>query len=145
MPSCWAVCKAMEAFDAPGPRLTITSAGRPAYGVEVVVMSEDDVVVQVRVPEEDRRADPTGVGDAFRAGFLTGRGAGLGISAGIFHDGEAFDASGRDARLMRRLAEEHPHYGWERNAGYGTPNTSPRCAATDRPRTTAAALPRFAS
>ncbi len=24
-------------------------------------------------------------------------------------------------RLMRRYAKEHPHYGWERNAGYGTP------------------------
>jgi ribonuclease HII len=24
-------------------------------------------------------------------------------------------------RLMRGLAEAHPHYGWERNAGYGTP------------------------
>jgi ribonuclease HII len=24
-------------------------------------------------------------------------------------------------RLMRALAREHPHYGWERNAGYGTP------------------------
>lgn len=24
-------------------------------------------------------------------------------------------------RLMRSLAEAHPHYGWERNAGYGTP------------------------
>jgi ribonuclease HII len=24
-------------------------------------------------------------------------------------------------RLMRELAIEHPHYGWERNAGYGTP------------------------
>lgn len=23
-------------------------------------------------------------------------------------------------RLMRQLAAEHPHYGWERNAGYGT-------------------------
>lgn len=23
-------------------------------------------------------------------------------------------------RLMRALAERHPHYGWERNAGYGT-------------------------
>jgi ribonuclease HII len=23
-------------------------------------------------------------------------------------------------RLMRALAREHPHYGWERNAGYGT-------------------------
>lgn len=24
-------------------------------------------------------------------------------------------------RLMRAAAAEHPHYGWERNAGYGTP------------------------
>lgn len=24
-------------------------------------------------------------------------------------------------RIMRGLAETHPHYGWERNAGYGTP------------------------
>lgn len=24
-------------------------------------------------------------------------------------------------RLMRGFAEAHPHYGWERNAGYGTP------------------------
>jgi ribonuclease HII len=24
-------------------------------------------------------------------------------------------------RMMRALAEEHPHYGWERNVGYGTP------------------------
>jgi len=23
-------------------------------------------------------------------------------------------------RLMHQLAERHPHYGWERNAGYGT-------------------------
>ena len=25
-------------------------------------------------------------------------------------------------RLMRGYAELHPHYGWERNAGYGTPD-----------------------
>lgn len=24
-------------------------------------------------------------------------------------------------RMMRMLAAEHPHYGWDRNAGYGTP------------------------
>jgi len=29
--------------------------------------------VSVKVPEEDRRADPTGVGDAFRAGYLAGQ------------------------------------------------------------------------
>lgn len=34
-------------------------------------------VVSVLVAEEDRRADPTGVGDAFRAGFLSGQAWGL--------------------------------------------------------------------
>ncbi|MEI6362088.1 MAG: carbohydrate kinase family protein [Actinomycetes bacterium] len=33
--------------------------------------------VRVTVPEEDRRADPTGVGDAFRAGFISGQAWGL--------------------------------------------------------------------
>ena len=34
--------------------------------------------VQVSVPEEERKADPTGVGDAFRAGYLAGQAWGLG-------------------------------------------------------------------
>ena len=34
--------------------------------------------VHVSVPEEERRADPTGVGDAFRAGYLSGITWGLG-------------------------------------------------------------------
>jgi adenosine kinase len=34
-------------------------------------------VVTVTVAEEDRRADPTGVGDAFRAGFLSGQAWGV--------------------------------------------------------------------
>ena len=33
--------------------------------------------VHVPTLKESQRADPTGVGDAFRAGFLTGRSAGL--------------------------------------------------------------------
>jgi adenosine kinase len=33
--------------------------------------------VQVTVPEEERKADPTGVGDAFRAGYLAGQSWGL--------------------------------------------------------------------
>jgi adenosine kinase len=33
--------------------------------------------VTVTVAEEDRRADPTGVGDAFRAGYLSGQAWGL--------------------------------------------------------------------
>lgn len=35
-------------------------------------------VVHVQVAEEDRRADPTGVGDAFRAGYISGVTWGLG-------------------------------------------------------------------
>ncbi|MFN8170276.1 MAG: carbohydrate kinase family protein [Candidatus Nanopelagicales bacterium] len=34
--------------------------------------------VTVKVAEEDRKADPTGVGDAFRAGFLAGQAWGVG-------------------------------------------------------------------
>ena len=33
--------------------------------------------VHVTVPEEERKADPTGVGDAFRAGYLAGQSWGL--------------------------------------------------------------------
>ncbi len=36
------------------------------------VMARGDDVIEVAVPREDRRADPTGVGDAFRAGFIAG-------------------------------------------------------------------------
>jgi adenosine kinase len=37
-----------------------------------VVERRDDPPVKVSVPQERRRADPTGVGDAFRAGYLAG-------------------------------------------------------------------------
>ena len=54
-------------------------------GVRVTTHGEKGAVIDghgidtIRVPvvEPKRIADPTGVGDAFRAGFLTGRGAGL--------------------------------------------------------------------
>jgi adenosine kinase len=36
-----------------------------------------EATVTVAVAEEDRKADPTGVGDAFRAGFLSGQAWGL--------------------------------------------------------------------
>ncbi|MDT5193312.1 MAG: adenosine kinase, partial [Mycobacterium sp.] len=39
----------------------------------------DGTFVHVDVVPEKRKADPTGIGDAFRAGFLTGRSAGLSL------------------------------------------------------------------
>ncbi|MCW4355375.1 carbohydrate kinase family protein [Hoyosella sp. YIM 151337] len=53
----------------------VTTLG--ANGVEILPAGGDRIYVEV-VPEL-RRVDPTGVGDAFRAGFLTGRVAGLGF------------------------------------------------------------------
>ncbi len=41
------------------------------------VARRGEAVVTVPVPQEERRADPTGVGDAFRAGFLSGQSWGL--------------------------------------------------------------------
>ena len=56
-------------------------------GVRVTTMGADGAVVErkgeepitVAVPPEERRADPTGVGDAFRAGFLSTVAWGLGL------------------------------------------------------------------
>lgn len=53
--------------------LRVTTLG--ADGVDLV--SGDGATLRVGVVPETERVDPTGVGDAFRAGFLTGRGAGL--------------------------------------------------------------------
>jgi adenosine kinase len=45
----------------------------------VVIERQGEEPVEVSVAREVRRADPTGVGDAFRAGFLTGLAADLGL------------------------------------------------------------------
>jgi adenosine kinase len=58
-----------------------------AVGIRVTTHGADGVVIQqtgqaeIRVPvvPADRIVDPTGVGDAFRAGFLSGRSWGLGL------------------------------------------------------------------
>lgn len=53
--------------------LRVTTLG--AEGVDIV--GADGTNIHVGVVPETALVDPTGVGDAFRAGFLTGRGAGL--------------------------------------------------------------------
>jgi adenosine kinase len=55
--------------------LRITTLG--AKGVDIV--SPDGSALHVGVVPETHQTDPTGVGDAFRAGFLTGRSAGLSL------------------------------------------------------------------
>lgn len=56
-------------------RLRVTTLG--AKGVDLV--DRDGTTIHVGVVPETSQVDPTGVGDAFRAGFLTGRSAGLGL------------------------------------------------------------------
>jgi adenosine kinase len=55
--------------------LRVTTLG--PKGVDIV--SPDGTTLHVGVVPETGKVDPTGVGDAFRAGFLTGRTAGLGL------------------------------------------------------------------
>ncbi|KAA0092121.1 carbohydrate kinase family protein [Mycolicibacterium sp. P1-18] len=55
--------------------LRVTTLG--PKGVDLV--SSDGTFVHVDVVPETHQADPTGIGDAFRAGFLTGRAAGLSL------------------------------------------------------------------
>jgi len=55
--------------------LRVTTLG--AKGVDIV--DRDGSTVHVDVVPETSQTDPTGVGDAFRAGFLTGRSAGLSV------------------------------------------------------------------
>ncbi|HEY6574734.1 MAG TPA: carbohydrate kinase family protein, partial [Mycobacterium sp.] len=55
--------------------LRITTLG--PKGVDLV--SPDGTVVHVGIVPETHQADPTGIGDAFRAGFLMGRSTGLSL------------------------------------------------------------------
>lgn len=55
--------------------LRVTTLGK--NGVEIV--GADGTDIRVSVVPETSKVDPTGVGDAFRAGFLVGRANGLGL------------------------------------------------------------------
>ncbi|HWM40251.1 MAG TPA: carbohydrate kinase family protein, partial [Streptomyces sp.] len=45
----------------------------------VRIEREGEELIEVGVPDEEAKADPTGVGDAFRAGFLSGLSWGVGL------------------------------------------------------------------
>jgi adenosine kinase len=68
--SGWTEADVMSQID-----LRITTLGPD--GVDIV--GNDGMKIHVGVVPEIRRLDPTGIGDAFRAGFLTGRSAGLSL------------------------------------------------------------------
>ena len=65
----WSEAEVMGQID-----MRITTLGEK--GVDIV---GDGTFVHVDVVPETRKEDPTGIGDAFRAGFLTGRSAGLSL------------------------------------------------------------------
>ena len=68
--SGWSEAEVMNQID-----LRVTTLG--PKGVDLV--SSNGEFVHVDVVPETHQADPTGIGDAFRAGFLTGRSAGLSL------------------------------------------------------------------
>lgn len=83
--------------------LRITTLGEK--GVDIV---GDGTFVHVDVVPETHQADPTGIGDAFRAGFLTGRAAGLGL-----------ERSAQLASMVATLVLEAPgpqEWTWDRDA-----------------------------
>jgi adenosine kinase len=104
--------------------LRVTTLG--PKGVDLV--SSDGEFVHVGVVPETHQADPTGIGDAFRAGFLTGRGAGLSL-----------ERSAQLASLVAVLVLEAPgpqEWTWDRAAAvtrladaYGAPAADEIAAA----------------
>lgn len=64
-------------LDEIGARVGIRVTTLGAKGVQIV--DRDGTEVNVEVVPERSKVDPTGIGDAFRAGFLTGHTAGLGL------------------------------------------------------------------
>jgi adenosine kinase len=62
---------AQEVLERVGTRVTTLGAN----GVRIEVQGQD--LIHVPTPKETHKADPTGVGDAFRAGFLAGLAWGL--------------------------------------------------------------------
>jgi len=118
--SGWSEAEVMQQIE-----LRVTTLGEK--GVDLV--GRDGTFVHVDVVPETHKADPTGIGDAFRAGFLTGRTAGLSL-----------ERSAQLASLVATLVLEAPgpqEWTWDKAAAL------PRLAAvygTDAESEIAAAL-----
>jgi adenosine kinase len=85
-------------------QLRVTTLGEK--GVDIV--GRDGTFVHVDVVPETHKDDPTGIGDAFRAGFLTGRSAGLSL-----------ERSAQLASMVATLVLEAPgpqEWTWDRDA-----------------------------
>ncbi|KMO75019.1 carbohydrate kinase family protein [Mycolicibacterium chlorophenolicum] len=85
-------------------QLRVTTLGEK--GVDLV--GRDGTFVHVDVVPETRKEDPTGIGDAFRAGFLTGRDAGLPL-----------ERAAQLASLVATLVLEAPgpqEWAWDRDS-----------------------------
>jgi len=86
-------------------QMRVTTLGEK--GVDIV--GRDGTFIHVDVVPETHKDDPTGIGDAFRAGFLTGRDKGLSI-----------ERSAQLASLVATLVLEAPgpqEWAWDRDAG----------------------------
>jgi adenosine kinase len=86
-------------------QLRVTTLG--PNGVDLV--GRDGTFIHVDVVPETQKEDPTGIGDAFRAGFLTGRGAGLSL-----------ERAAQLASLVATLVLEAPgpqEWTWDKAAG----------------------------
>ena len=98
--SGWSEAEVMRQID-----LRVTTLGEK--GVDLV--GRDGTFVHVDVLPETHKEDPTGIGDAFRAGFLTGRSAGLGL-----------ERAAQFASLVATLVLEAPgpqEWTWDKDAG----------------------------
>ncbi|MCH9669564.1 MAG: carbohydrate kinase family protein [Actinomycetia bacterium] len=85
-------------------QLRVTTLGE--NGVDLV--GRNGTFIHVDVVPETHKVDPTGIGDAFRAGFLTGRDAGLSL-----------ERAAQLASLVATLVLEAPgpqEWTWDRNA-----------------------------
>jgi adenosine kinase len=98
--SGWSEAEVMQQI-----QLRVTTLGEK--GVDLV--GRDGTFVHVDVVPETHKEDPTGIGDAFRAGFLTGRSADLSL-----------ERAAQLASLVATLVLEAPgpqEWKWDKDAG----------------------------